>query len=109
MVDVALAEGHLWPDPLLQLSPAFEPGESIDELIATGELHPETRKIFARKRDDGSIREPLRLHRHQVVCVRAETVQPLEAPSAYHDVPRRTLGSDGRIRPWAPAGPRPPR
>src|SRR5512146_3268382 len=45
-VDAALAEGHLWPDPLLQLSPAFEPGETIDELIASGDLHPETRKIF---------------------------------------------------------------
>jgi len=70
-VDQALAAGHLWPDPLLQLSPAFEPGESIEELIASGELHPETRKIFARKRDDGSIREPLRLHRHQVDGLRA--------------------------------------
>src|SRR5688572_13744284 len=65
-VDAALAEGHLWPDPLLQLSPAFEPGETIEQLIAAGEVHPDARKIFARKRDDGSIREPLRLHRHQV-------------------------------------------
>ena len=70
-VDAALSEGHLWPDPLLQLSPAFEPGESIDQLIASGELHPETKKIFARKREDGTIREPLRLHRHQVDGVRA--------------------------------------
>ncbi|MBZ0238284.1 MAG: DEAD/DEAH box helicase [Deltaproteobacteria bacterium] len=70
-VDAALAEGHLWPDPLLQLSPAFEPGESIEELISGGELHPETKKIFARKREDGTIREPLRLHRHQVDGVRA--------------------------------------
>lgn len=70
-VDVALAEGHLWPDPLLQLSPAFEPGETIEQLIAAGDLHAEARKIFARKREDGSIREPLRLHRHQVEGLRA--------------------------------------
>lgn len=70
-VDAALTEGHLWPDPLLQLSPAFEPGETIDELIAAGELHPETRKIFAIKRDDGPVRASLRLHRHQVEGIRA--------------------------------------
>ena len=71
LVDAALAEGHLWPDPLLQLSPAFEPGETIEELIAAGELHEETRRIFASKRDDGSIRSPLRPHRHQVEGLRA--------------------------------------
>jgi ATP-dependent helicase YprA (DUF1998 family)/very-short-patch-repair endonuclease len=70
-VDAALADGHLWPDPLLQLSPAFESGETIDELIVAGDLHPETRKIFAIKREDGSVREPLRLHRHQVEGIRA--------------------------------------
>lgn len=51
--------------------------------------------------------QPVR-HRHQVVCVRAETVQQIEAPSAYYDVPRRTLGMDGRIRPWTPTAPLPP-
>jgi hypothetical protein len=72
LVNDALAEGHLWPDPLLQLSPAFEAGETIEELIAAGELHPETRKIFAIKREeDGSIQAPLRLHRHQVEGIRA--------------------------------------
>jgi ATP-dependent helicase YprA (DUF1998 family)/very-short-patch-repair endonuclease len=70
-VDAALAEGHLWPDPLLQLSPAFEAGETIEELITAGELHPETRKIFAIKRDDGTVRAPLRPHRHQVEGIRA--------------------------------------
>jgi ATP-dependent helicase YprA (DUF1998 family)/very-short-patch-repair endonuclease len=72
LVDDALTQGHLWPDPLVQLSPAFEPGETIEDLIAAGALHPETRKIFAIKReDDGSIHEPLRLHRHQVEGIRA--------------------------------------
>src|SRR5215510_1244050 len=70
-VDAALAEGHLWPDPLLQLSPAFEPGETIEELITRGELHPEARKIFAIKREDGTVRSTLRLHRHQVEGIRA--------------------------------------
>jgi hypothetical protein len=54
-----------------------------------------------------STEHPVR-HHHRVACVRAETVHPLEAPAAYHDVPRRTLGADGRIRPWAPASSRTP-
>jgi hypothetical protein len=29
-----LDAGVLWPEPLIQLNPAFEPGESIDELVA---------------------------------------------------------------------------
>ncbi len=63
--------GLLWPDPLLQLSPSFEPGESLADLIAAGDLHPETARIFAFKSEDGTIRAPLRLHRHQVDGIRA--------------------------------------
>ena len=67
----SLTEGLLWPDPLIQLNPAFEPGEWIEELVAEGVLHPECRKIFRikpEKFDEGS---PLRLHRHQVDAIRA--------------------------------------
>jgi hypothetical protein len=42
----SLTEGLLWPDPLTQLNPVFEPGEQIDELVAKGVLHPECRRIF---------------------------------------------------------------
>ncbi len=70
-VEAALAEGLLWPHPLVQLSPSFEPGESLEQLIAAGDLHPETRRIFAQKNADGSVRAPLRLHRHQVDGIRA--------------------------------------
>ena len=31
-----LDEGLLWPEPSLQLNPAFEPGGTIDELVAAG-------------------------------------------------------------------------
>jgi len=41
-------------------------------------------------------------HRHKVVEVRAASLAPLEDPDAYRDVPRRVLGNDGKIRPWAP-------
>jgi hypothetical protein len=43
--------------------------------------------------------EPVR-HRRHVVSVRAVGVRPLENPEAYKNVPRRTLGRDGHIRPW---------
>ncbi len=33
MVANELKDGLLWPDPLIQLSPFFESGESIEELI----------------------------------------------------------------------------
>ena len=47
--------------------------------------------------------DPVR-HRHHVVSVRAESVRRLERPAAYTNVPRRTRGRDGRIRPWPPDG-----
>ena len=37
---------------------------------------------------------------HKLVCVRAESLTPLETSDAYRQVPRRILGNDGRIRPW---------
>ena len=49
-----------------------------------------------------STEDPVR-HRHHVVSVRANEVTRLENPGAYEAVPRRTFGSDGRIRPWTPA------
>ena len=47
--------------------------------------------------------DPVR-HRHRVVSVRAESVRRLESPDAYTNVPRRTRGRDGCIRPWPPDG-----
>ncbi len=35
--------GFLWPDPLIQLNPSFEPGETLQDLIKADELHPECR------------------------------------------------------------------
>src|SRR5687767_7626879 len=34
-----LDEGELWPDAVLQLNPAYEPGPTLGELAAKGELH----------------------------------------------------------------------
>jgi ATP-dependent helicase YprA (DUF1998 family) len=70
-VDAELAAGRLWPEPLLQVSPAFEPGDSLDALISAGELHPSCRDIFAHRGTDGGATGPVRLHRHQVDGLRA--------------------------------------
>ena len=63
--------GFLWPDPLIQLNPAFEPGESLETLIKNEELHPECINIFRDKGEDGSVGPPFRLHQHQVEGLRA--------------------------------------
>lgn len=60
---------HLWPDPLVQLNPMFEPGVTMDELISDGELHPGCREIFTFERD--GLIQPLQLYRHQIEGIRA--------------------------------------
>jgi ATP-dependent helicase YprA (DUF1998 family)/very-short-patch-repair endonuclease len=71
LVEEEMAGGFLWPDPLIQLNPSFEAGETIQALIDGGELHPECINIFRDKREDGSIGAPFRFHRHQVEGLRA--------------------------------------
>ncbi|MFM1816406.1 MAG: hypothetical protein RLZ98_3101 [Pseudomonadota bacterium] len=61
--------GALWPRPLLQLNPAYEPGGSVEELVKAGALHPECAKVFRRKRDDADPGTPLLLYRHQVEAI----------------------------------------
>src|SRR5215218_7519163 len=41
-----LDEGLLWPDPPLQLNPAFESGGYIDDLVHEGVLHKECARVF---------------------------------------------------------------
>ncbi|MCK4546152.1 MAG: DEAD/DEAH box helicase [Candidatus Eisenbacteria sp.] len=70
-VDEALDGGLLWPDPLIQLNPAFEPGKWIDELVDEGLLHQECRRIFRIKPQPPKESKGLRLHRHQEEAIRA--------------------------------------
>ncbi len=65
MVSGSLREGFLWPDPLVQLNPAFEPGLWIDELVQAGVLHPECAKIFRMKKEPDDKGRPLQLRKHQ--------------------------------------------
>lgn len=65
-----LDRGLLWPEPLVQLNPAFERGHWIDDLVTEGVLHEGCRSIFRRKRTADDVGEPLRLHRHQEEAIR---------------------------------------
>jgi len=71
LVKHELDNGFLWPEPLIQLNPAFEPGEPMRDLVAKDLLHPECLKIFANKGKTGPIGPPIRLHEHQVAGIRA--------------------------------------
>ncbi|MBN9347925.1 MAG: DEAD/DEAH box helicase [Devosia sp.] len=50
---------RFWPDPLISINPNFEPGPTIDDLVDSKTIAPETGKVF---RVGG---HGLRLHRHQ--------------------------------------------
>lgn len=69
-VDDAVDRGLLWPDPLLQLNPAFEPGDTIDDLVREGILLEECSRIFRIKTEQDQVGKPLRLHRHQSESIR---------------------------------------
>jgi superfamily II DNA/RNA helicase len=63
--------GLLWPDPLIQLNPRFQPGATIDELVAEGLLHPDCARIFRRgKSSQEPAGYPLQLYRHQDEAIR---------------------------------------
>jgi len=61
-----LDERHLWPEPLVQLSPAYRREATIDDLAAAGVLHATTAQIF--RRPNG---QPIHLYTHQVQAIRA--------------------------------------
>ncbi len=70
-VEDQLESGLLWPDPMLQLNPAFEPGGLVDDLVAEDLLHPECARIFrvgkTAEEPEGS---PLLFHKHQADAIR---------------------------------------
>lgn len=69
-VNQILGEGLLWPDSLIQLNPAFEPGHYIDELADEGLLDKVWKAIFRRKNEVNPSGSPLRLHKYQEEAIR---------------------------------------
>lgn len=65
-VEGELSGGYLWPDPLVQLNPAFAPGFSTDTLVQLGKLHPGCLSIFCHKPEPFLNHGPLLFHKHQV-------------------------------------------
>jgi hypothetical protein len=57
-----LAEGELWPEAVLQLNPAYEPGPKLGELAASGAITSDAARFFG---------PGLRLHRHQAEALAA--------------------------------------
>ncbi len=65
-VDRALEEeAYLWPEPLIQVSPNFANGATVDELAEEGLITPQTADIFRT-----SAGKPFRLYRHQDEALR---------------------------------------
>ena len=62
-VDVALAEGKLWPQPLLQFNPSYAMAGSVTEIASTGVLHGAVTDIF----------KGYTLYRHQVEAIKLGT------------------------------------
>lgn len=70
-VNESISSGILWPDPLIQLNPSFQPGELIDELVEQGILHAECSNVFKIKPKPHGESRPLRLHKHQSDAIKA--------------------------------------
>jgi ATP-dependent helicase YprA (DUF1998 family) len=65
-VDRALEQqAQLWPDPLVQVSPSYATGATVDELAAARLITQETAQIF--RTAEG---KPFRLYRHQEEAIR---------------------------------------
>ena len=62
-VERQYSAGRFWPDALLSLNPRYLQGQTVDDLVASGNLDEATGRIF-RIEDT-----PLRLHRHQAQAI----------------------------------------
>lgn len=63
-VHVELDKGRLWPDALVQLSPAYAQSQTVEDLAKAGVLHPVCARLFRAPDRDGALR-PLQLYHHQ--------------------------------------------
>ena len=78
-VDEALGGQLLWPEPIVQLNPAYEPGGYVSELVQRGVLHPMAARVFQRGKDHAgsALGQDLRLYSHQVAAIEvARTKRP---------------------------------
>ena len=73
VVEQTLADGLLWPEPWLSLNPKFTTSGTVDDLVASGLLHPECGKVFrlGKDSDPSGTGSALSLYRHQVEAIEA--------------------------------------
>jgi superfamily II DNA/RNA helicase/very-short-patch-repair endonuclease len=68
-VEAEQAKGRQWPDPWLSLTPNFEPGGTVEDLVAKEVLHPDAAVIFRRRSEQDPDGRTLTLHRHQTEAI----------------------------------------
>lgn len=59
-VERTIADQRLWPEPLVQVSPAYAAAPTVDELAQDGIIQPETAHFFRTPTN-----QPFRLYQHQ--------------------------------------------
>ena len=64
-VTTKLQSGSLWPDALIQLSPSYQQGGTVEDLVQAQKIHALCGQIF-RKRDRQHNLRSLRLYSHQI-------------------------------------------
>lgn len=69
-IEPEISKGLLWPDPLIQLNPSFEQGNTVTELVKEGILHPDCDRIFRLKETHDDYGRALLLHKHQEEAIR---------------------------------------
>lgn len=66
-----IGEGTLlWKEPFIQLNRRFEKGDTLQELITMGLLHPGVLKVFTKKAGDRNA-EPVSPYKHQSDAIRS--------------------------------------
>lgn len=70
-VNRSLDQGALWPEPLIQVNPSFEEGDTVDDLVNVGVLHQECSRIFRLDKGRDQSGKALQLYRHQLEAISA--------------------------------------
>ena len=70
-VNDCFKSGSLWPDPLIQLNPTFQPGKTVEELVTAGILKAGCSQVFRRDKTTAvGSGENLLFHQHQEDAIR---------------------------------------
>ena len=67
--DKILKGRKLWPEALIQLNPAYEPGPTVEELVEQGALDPRCATIFRDYRKDPPAPLCLYAHQHEAIVL----------------------------------------